>query len=296
MKYFKLAAILVALGGQCFALLQAQIPDRTYRIDLSGHGYLKDLFDAGLEPKRSGDGLSMCVVQEKMLDFDLGRSNAITIPADICFFHVTADDTLYEINATSPPMTLETARQWMLPICRRFGRTDRELDDFLAQVRNGYDHFGWAGDDDEGFGAGMVRPPLNSGLPAVGARLQSRPGDKSHPVQIAVDARWEWKSWTLVSRNTPLMPPKGYEQLSMEPVPDEAPAWLRKGEEPDSFVKALYTPEEIKHMRDQYNARHGVLAVADSSTTLNIAPWLKWLLPVTAILILAVGWRLSRKR
>jgi len=248
-----------------------------------------------------------------MLNFDLGHGNSVTIPAQLCFFNVLMDESLSEINATSPPYSLEEARTWMLPICRTFGRPERELDEFLAKVRNGYKDFGWIGDDNEGFGVGMERPPRNSGLPAIGARLQSRAGDVRHPVQIAVAVRWERPSRTLISHTSELVPPKGYEHVSMEPVPED-PEWLRKGQEPPNFVKALNTPQQIQQIRDSYNAKPQQAASpiqaeaqatssnhADEPTTpvgnSDSSPsGLKWLWLVVLSFALVGAWIMFRRR
>jgi hypothetical protein len=304
MRHFRFCLLFLVLVGQCAN--SAQISGQSVRIDLQGHGYLKDLFDAGLQPKRTDDGLSRCVVQEKMLTFDLGQNNSITIPAQSCFFHVLSDDSLYEIQAASPPFSLEEARTWMAPICRTFGKPEQELDDFLAKVRNGYDHFGWLGDENPGFEVGMSRPARDSGLPGMGARLQSRVRDNIHPVQIVVDVRWERPARTLIPHTSPLTPPKGYEQLSMEPVPEE-PEWLRKGEEPSSFVKSLYSTQEIERMREAYYAKHGRTSsgVRPATQAPDVSPdakdaegspyRLKWLWVIVVGFLVAVGWIVSRK-
>ncbi|HEX4265421.1 MAG TPA: hypothetical protein VH597_13880 [Verrucomicrobiae bacterium] len=299
--------VLLSVLAGCFRLSAAGDDTNVYTLKLTGTGTFKDIFDAGLRPERSGDGLNLCLVQDKTITFDLGNGNAITIPASLCMFRVLGDDSLYDIEATSPPLSLDEARSWMLPICIKFGKTARDLDNFLDRVRDGYRGFGWLGDNNAGFVMGMPAQPRNSGLGAMGARFQSmgRNANTKRPIQIAVDVRWERSIKELLPHTSPLVPPKGYEQYSMDPQ-EHIPSWVRNGEEAPNFVKALHTPEEIQQIRDHYknqgadsasprdpSPRDGVIAAASPSNKSFASS--KWLL-AAALVVAVAGWILVRGR
>jgi hypothetical protein len=314
MNWLRLAIIALALTTPCPAPLLAQMGGPTFRLDLSGRGEFEDLFAAGLQPKRFDDQLGICVVKHTQIKFDLGQTNAITIPADECYFKILSDYSLYTIDANTVPLTLDEARQWMLPICRTFGTPDRKLDDFLARVAKGeITRFGWLGDrEEDGFGVGMPRQPQNSALGAMGAMFRNVGRDKIHPVEIVVHVGWERPTWKLGEHPPKLAPPNGSEQLSKEPV-KEVPEWIRTGVEAPNFVKVFNTPAQIQAMRDKYHRTPGASGAEGVPNDLPLAKSRvrsettaaaarsslrsrSWVITVPVLLLLAGAWAFLARR
>lgn len=292
-RMIKCAALWLAI----ICSVQAQVDTNVYRIDLSGHGYLKDVFDSGLRPKRETMMRQSCLIRDRIIGFDLGSGRLAIIPAARCEFKVdSTNQALSEVQAETPPLNLEDAQIWMLPVCQAFGRTETDLNKFLDKVKEGYNRFGWLGDENEGFGVGTPRPQRESGRASIGIRFKSS-FDKAKPVIISVAIYWERPRHELDFPSTPLQPPSGYEQFSMEPE-EHVPDWLRKGEEPSRFVTALYTAKQIRKMRAEYAAKLGHTnspmpqRTQDSAVPSRPKLWFA----ILAVPFVALGWALFRRK
>jgi len=266
-----ITAVLLLAG---VSIARSQNDYKVHRIDLRGHGYLKDVFDAGLRPKHeNGLEATRCFAEDRIICFDLGTNRAVTIPAERCDIRVhSTNQSLSELSAESIPLALAETRAWMLPICRTFGRPATELDEFLDKVRKGHKRFGWIGteedDDDEegikkgkgitGFGAGTPRPPSESDLPSIGASLRYYGADTNRPIQIQVFVYWERPYRTLGSPSTPLQPPQGYESFSMQPDREYTAEWIRKGFPPPANVLHDLGAGGVERLRKEYMQRKGL--------------------------------------
>jgi hypothetical protein len=243
----------------------AQTDTNVYHMVLAGRGVLKDVFDAGLRPRRPANPEPIhCQIEDKIIDFDLGGGRSATIPAEACYLKVCGTrQVLREITAQSIPLALAETRAWMAPICRHFARPVEELDAFLQKVRNGHKRFGWLGgeDENEGFGVGTPRPAGQSGLACIAVSLQHYGADTNRPVRILVAVTWE-RTWQEMRESPGLLRlPEGYEQFSMEPLETGPPftaSWIRKGEPPPASVLRELGPMGVQRLRDDYVTRMGL--------------------------------------
>ncbi len=259
-RSFALAAVLICAS---LSISHAQTDTNIYRLDLRGHGCLKDVFDAGLRPKNESVGATLrCMVEDKIITFELGN-HAVTIPSESCYLKIRGtNQAIDEIMAESIPLTLAEVRAWMSPVCRNFGKPQNELDQFLEKVRKGYRRFGWLSDEDnEGFGMGTARPPLESDLASLGVWLKHYGASTNHPVRIQVAVYWERPHRYSRFPDPPLQAPKEYQQFSMEPDEKSPPytaTWIRKGWPAPVEVQRDYGPAGVQRLRDEYMARKGL--------------------------------------
>ena len=264
---------IIILGLSClFTLpLSAQWDTNVYPLTLTGLGNLKDVFDSGLRPKRE-NAAYRCIVVDKTIRFDLGGDYVATIPAEMCLFKIfSSDQVLQSIEAETPPLTLAETRTWMSPVGRGFGRTAKELDDFLELVRNGHRGFGWLGRDNiQGLVVTTPRPAPESGMAWMSVRLKHHAADPQRPIRIAVAIEWERPRREFDYPQTPLQSPKGYEDFSMEPEPF-VPSWIRRGEPASPEVQRQYGDAGVRQLREQYAAKMGRSNVPSSAVSLPTA-------------------------
>jgi hypothetical protein len=250
--------------------LPAQWETNVYPLKLSGRADLKAVFDSGLRPKRDNINFR-CFVNDKIVRFDIGSDRVATIPAETCRFKIySSNQALQSLDAETPPLTIEETRRWMIPICRSFGRTEKELNDFLGLVRNGDRGFGWLGREAQGFVAGTPRPEMESGLAGMSVRLQHHAGDRQHPIRIVVAIEWERPRREIDYPQTPLQPPKGYETFSMEPEPF-VPSWIRRGEPAPDNVQREYGEAGVQRLREHYAEKMGKTNSSSAIPTLPAA-------------------------
>jgi hypothetical protein len=262
----KRSGFLGLLGTLLCSILMAahaQTDTNVYHLDLSGPGRLKNVFDSGLRPKKeSVQTTYRCGVEDKIINFDLANNHSATIPVENCYFRtIGSNHALIEIIAETIPLTVAEARAWMFPICLNFRRAPAELDAFLEKVRNGYQRFGWLADENEGFGVGTPRPAPESGGAGMGVWLQYLAGDSNCPVRIFL--RVEWERPRSASRDSPtaMLPPKGYEQFSMEPEetgPPYTATWIRKGHPAPGESQRKLGATGVQRLRDEYMAKKGL--------------------------------------
>lgn len=245
-----------------------------YTLNLSGRGVLKDAFDAGLRPIRRNETYQ-AYVEDKFIRFTLGGTQDVTLFVEQCRFRsFSSNQTFADVQAETPYLSLEEARAWMLPVCRKFGRSEKELDDFLTLVRNGHRSFGWIGDDGQpSFVLRTPPAPAESDRARLGIRFQSHRSDRLRPLRIVLMIEWE-RPYPRDYSSPPLRPPKGYETFSMEPVP-YIPSWVRHREPVPSTVQQEYGMEGAKRLREQYARESGNPELATPSERPLQPPWIR---------------------
>jgi len=306
--------VTVLLVFQCIVLARGEQPDtNVYRINLTGKGTLKDVFDAGLRPKRWDSSLANeCFVEDKHIAFRVTDNHTATILASYCYFQVYADGSLSSVKAESASLTSEDARKWMLPILAAFGKDTQELDAYLARMRSRS-----ATADrspilaqERSLSVGMPWPGAQSDKPSLGIALFQK-WDAERPFQIKVEIGWARPYSSMRSAAGPLQPPPGYEGFRIDTVPYFA-EWIRKGEAPPPDVERRFGKEGIQRLRDEYKASKGMTDFSrqpqPSPSPVSASPpitelpqespastfWPKWL-PIGASLAALFGWMVWRR-
>ena len=195
-----------------------------YLIDLTGKGRFSDLYVAGLRPRRWDSSLEReCFVEDKYLTFRIEPGREITMFTDLCFFKVLGDGKLESVEALSPNLPIDKARQILLPMVKAFNKSPAELDSWLNLVRTGdrqleqrlrleRDPEG----DLEGTGSDFVLstpwPGAQTDLPAISVSARWL-WDKELPVALAVIITWARPYASLGLPLKPLQAPPGFEQF-----------------------------------------------------------------------------------
>ena len=216
-----------------------------YILELAGKGTLADVYASGLRPRRwDSSGHDECFVEDKFLAFKLPQSGSVSIFAYHCDFKVFADGRLRSVEAQSPNMTVETARQWMKPIVSTLGGSAEQLDSYLDLVSTG----DWETEQKlriEGSGSdfyvGTPWPGAESDLPALSVSMRWR-WDEQYPIVIHATVTWARPYSSMRYPSKPLEPPPGFEEFPIRTEPYVAEALRRSGESgfgslPDSVKK-----------------------------------------------------------
>lgn len=266
-------------------------------VRLSRAGTLKNLFDAGLRPYRF-PALENTTLEVKHVNLtivlDSGK-RLPTMPLEWMHIKVFPDGELAAIEAASPKLTLDQARQQMimwLPFGEN-GRTLTDLNEFLAAVEADYLDF----DDPyrgipHGCGIGWNEPGFRTpgGGPKVGIGFRKTACPKQ-PLRLYFGASWGLnrpsKDRGLYSPQ-PIKPPPGYEDVDMS-----APE--RFG--PDSEVDVLRSKGVDKHdYVGRSSGDQGNIDIANSETINLKMNYVKFGVIITTALFLYVLWRsVSRK-
>lgn len=193
-------------------------------LKLSQAATLKDVFDSGLRPYRF-PGLENSVLEVKHLDLaillDSGK-RLPAIPVEWMHIKVFTDGELATIEAATPKLTLEQARQQMinwLPYGEN-DRTETDLDEYLAAVDADYLNY----DDPyrgiaHGCGVGWNEPGFKTpgGGPKVGVGFR-KTASQQQPLRLYFSASWGLNRPIRDRggyRPHPIEPPPGYEDVDM---------------------------------------------------------------------------------
>lgn len=193
-------------------------------LKLSQAGTLKDVFDSGLRPYRF-PYMENTTLEVKHVNLTIVLASGKRLPAipmEWINLTVFTDGELATIEAATPKLTLEQARQQMLkwlPYGEN-GRTEGDLKEYLTAVEADYLDF----DDPyrgipHGCGIGWSEPgfrkPGGGAKVGVGFRKTASP---SHPLSLYFGISWGLNrpSRDRISLHPhPIKPPPGYEDVDM---------------------------------------------------------------------------------
>jgi len=202
--------------SSCFISVANDADTNVYALDLTGKGTLTEVYAAGLRPRRWDSSLAdECFVEDKLLTFKIAEGKAVAIYASHCAFRVFPDGRLNSVQALSPDLPIEAARQWMLPIVKILNSSTEQLDAYLEMVGTGDRQKEQAlriEGDGSGFSVGTEWPGAESDLPALGVSLRWR-WDTNLPIAMSVTVTWARPYSVMRLPARPLEAPPGFEQF-----------------------------------------------------------------------------------
>jgi CubicO group peptidase (beta-lactamase class C family) len=187
-----------------------------YLIDLTGKGTLADLYVVGLRPRRWDNSLQgECFVEDKFLTFRIEPGREITLFSEYCTFKAFADGKLESVIVQSPNLSIDQARQTLLPIVKALNKSPGELDSYLNVVRTG-DRQLEQRLRIEGSGSDFVLstpwPGAETDLAAINVLAQWR-WDKEFPIALTATVMWARPYASMRLPSKPLRAPPGFEQF-----------------------------------------------------------------------------------
>lgn len=254
-----LVAVLFAAAGLSVASA-TDADTNVYILDLAGKGTLTDVYASGLRLRRWDSSMNdESFVEDKYLTFKIPQGGSVTIFAAHCDFKIFADGRLRSVEAQSPYMTIETARQWMKPIVNTLNGSPEQLESYLKLVSTGDREMEQklriegSGSD---FVVGTPWPGAESDLPALGVSMRWR-WDKQYPIVINATVTWARPYSAMRFPSKPLEAPPGFEQFPIHTEPYVAEALRRSGQ--TGFAGP---PESLKE-------KHAGVAENEQGTTSN---------------------------
>ncbi len=177
-------------------------------VDLRVDETLKAVFDAGLRPRNVRGIAGTCEIGPANLRFLLSGSKSIAFQAVSASFQIDKHDRIIQIQSFTPALSLEDARLLSEQFHKEFGKPMEPCLAYLERVKS---NWLWPGAE---YSIGSETTPR------VGIGFQLGGGGSEKPVRMAIGLSWprEWKS--VDRRREPIKPPSGYENVSMEPLPN----------------------------------------------------------------------------
>lgn len=192
------------------------------QLDLSNSSSLKAVFDSGLRPYRF-PGLEASMLESKhvQLQVVLDRANPLPeVATEWIHFKVYNDSSLSTIQGSTPPLSIQEAREAFLS-WKGFGDWSVEdLDHFLDQVSAdpvSFDSSAIASDRSFGAGWKVGLMGVDGGEAHVGVGFK-RTFSSERPLRFQFSISWisNRRARDRVSYKIPIPPPEGYEHVDME--------------------------------------------------------------------------------
>jgi hypothetical protein len=197
---FIILLLIAVLSAKLFAAASA---DKTYMVDLSQSDNLKAFFDAGLRPWRlPGLENSDCILQNDNLRIILPGSISFNLQTELVNISVLAGNQLDRLDITCASKPFHDAANDIRKICQDLQISTNGLDDFAAGKRG----IAWGG-----------IKTINEIF--VQVRLQSEPSLSGPMAMLAATIVWHHPDATMKFLTSPIQPPPGYENVSMDPPP-----------------------------------------------------------------------------
>jgi hypothetical protein len=185
-----------------FALAAAG-PGQEHTLDLSQSDNLKAFFDAGLRPWRMpGLESDECVLMNENLQIILPGKLSFHLQTEMVTISVLVGNQLQHLDITCPSQPMSQAASDIRQICQDLQISTDGLDDFAAGKRG----IAWGG-------------IKTSGGIMVQVRLQSEPSLSGPAAMITAFIEWKIPNATMRFLTSPIQPPPGYENVSMDPPP-----------------------------------------------------------------------------
>jgi hypothetical protein len=200
-------SILYAIAGMTVIFCHfCRAQDTEHTIDLRGQGTLKNVFEAGLEPRKvRGLERSLCEVEDTSLRFLLDGGHTFYIDAKRLDILVYDNDSLGYLQAYTDYLTIDEAYKLADKLGQELGRPATGLKAFIEKLRS--NPLAMAG----GYGFCTNNQPRVNVFFLRGVSAE-------RPLRLAIKVEWIRPPLERRPRTQEIKPPIGYEHLSMEPL------------------------------------------------------------------------------
>ena len=194
-----LALILTVSWGKA-----AQTPaPAEYVVDLSKSDNLKTIFDAGVRPWRM-PGLEddSCMLENINVKFLLPEELGFSLQTDVFVIKVLEGNQLARFDITCKTKSFAESGSDIRKVCKDLGISTDGLDLFLA----GKGGLGWRG-----------TKQINK--MNIDIMIESEPSVSGPAAALSCDIEWNIPDSSMRFLSSPIQPPAGYENVSMDPPP-----------------------------------------------------------------------------